>query len=201
MVGVQRVGVVTAYQEGRCLGAQEALFSGVQCDAAAPQGVLKQGTHGPLLGVGAHFFIIEACKHRDRRFVFACQEGLQAGEGALQVVELRRAEEFPFRSPGGGFLAVDQGQLAGKDVFGPGAGFLRYQLGEGFFPQLACGKQGAQVDLVVQLDALIHLMVHVYGKVGDEQQVAVEVHQPALDACFGSDEHPSCKRERAVQPS
>ena len=53
---------------------------------------------------------------------------------------------------------------------------------------------------MVQLDTLVHLLVHVYGQVGDEQEVAVEVHEPAFHARFGSDQDPSGKRERAIQP-
>ena len=70
--------------------------------------------------------------------------------------------------------------------------------------QLTCrilaAQQGDGIHRGIPFEAVIDLTVHVDGYVGNQQQVAVDVHQLGFDAVFRLHQHAARNGQGAVQP-
>ena len=122
-------------------------------------------------------------------------------EGALQVVEARRAHELVRPTPDLRGRAVAEEEVVRHHLAGVHARERRNPLGKGALAQGTGRDERQEVDLVVVGKALVGVTLLVDGHVGDERHRSVGSHEPALQAAVGSaDHHPAGKAERAVHP-
>ena len=127
------------------------------------------------------------------------QEALQAAEGALQIVQPRRGDEFVLGAPNRAGRARIEVQLAADDVFLLHAESLG---DEGVQPgfQIGAADQRDHVGVDVEVLALVGRAVHMDGDVRDHKQVAVDVHELHRDAALFPHGDAAGEGQRAVEP-
>ena len=191
--GVQGMGVVRADQ--KALGQQPGKGQ-VQSLTDAAEGVAEQGGAGPLGGAGAYLFAVKGAEHGDGTAGPGAEEALQAAPHALQVVQRGGGEPGLVQPPHRGLLADIQVQVVAQN---PAPGGLLQQRPE-FALCVGAPQQGQHIGDGIPLEALVDLAVHVNGHIGNQQQIPVNVNQPAFRALLRLHHHPSGDGQRTVQP-
>ena len=115
VVGMDGVGVVAGEEEA--MGHLLPVFLPLAQGLADPlQGVPQEGGRRALLGLAADFLVVKEAVDGDGGAVPGGQEGSEAGEGALQVVEPRGGEQaVPLHA----LLGVVEGQVRCQEVLLP----------------------------------------------------------------------------------
>lgn len=105
VVGMHRMGVVRRDQEAP--GQSPAVMQ-PHAGANPHERIRQEGGVGALLGVGAHLLVVKDTAHWDALPLPGLKEALQAGPGALQVVQGPGGEVLPLRAPDSGLFPVVQ---------------------------------------------------------------------------------------------
>ena len=160
----------------------------------------KKRRHGALLGVRAHFLVIEAAEHRDGIVVARGQERGKGDVGAPQVIQTRSAYELVAPAPHGRLLAVHQEQIARKHLLGRDACLLGNQPIEGPRPELPRRHDRAQIDGAVRRKTGIRLAIKLDGHARDDQQIRIGRDQAAFHAAARTHQHAAGNGQGPVEP-
>ena len=103
------------------------------------------------------------------------QKSLQSCKGALLVIQPAGGYKLLIAAPDSRPAAVVEIQVAAQDLALLHAQLLCRQLHQRA-AALAC-KQRQQVNLLVELEAVVYLPIHMDGHIGDQHQVPVEIDE------------------------
>ena len=197
---MHRVGVVGRYQEtGR--DAHKVVFFGPAHDPVDPaQCIAEEGARGTLFAAGADFFIVKNAVDGHRIPGPGREKSLQGGKRALQVVQAAAGDELTPQAQAFGGHTIVQEEIRIQNILRVHARLRRDHLQENVLLLSLFAEQGKHVHLGVIAVSVIDLTVHMDGQIGNDQQAAVNIHEPCLNTFGGSDHDPARDRKGPVQP-
>lgn len=199
MVRVDAVGVVGGDHEASRDHGHGFIIAVSEGSGETLQGIRKEGGAGALRGGAANFFVIEEGVDGDVFLLLPLREAAEAGEGALQVVELRRGDEFSLFAPDGTGDAAVEDEVMREDVFG-------FHLGSGGDDVHERGLRAGHaierehVLLHFPIFMLVHAAVHMDRDGGDDEHGAVDRDELLCEVAVLRDEETSCDGEGTVEP-